>query len=119
MESVRIDRWLCAARVFKSRSQATEACGGGHVKLNERNAKPHQPVRVGDLIRARTHDVVRELSVLGLAEKRLSPALARELYEDRTPPPPPREERSAQRERGEGRPSSRDRRALQRMKRGR
>lgn len=118
MESVRLDRWLHAARVFKSRTQATEACGGGHVKLNERNAKPHHPVRVGDLISARAHDQVRVLSVLALAEKRLSPALARELYEDRSPPPE-REGRAAPRERGEGRPSKRDRQALQRMKRGR
>jgi ribosome-associated heat shock protein Hsp15 len=117
MDSVRVDRWLCAARLFKSRTQAGDACSGGRVKLNERSVKPHQPVRVGDVIRSQLGDRLRVVEVLGLAEKRLSPALARELYEDHSPPPPPPEERGTD-ERG-GRPTKRDRRALQRLKRGR
>ncbi len=117
MDGVRLDRWLYAARVFKSRTLATDACNGGHVKLNERGVKAHQPVRVGDRVRAQVGLSLRVLSVLALAEKRLSPALARELYEDRSPPPPAREERERTREPGSGRPTKRDRRAIQRMKR--
>ena len=48
MESVRIDRWLCAARVYKSRTQATQACVGGLVKVNDDRVKPHYALRVGD-----------------------------------------------------------------------
>jgi ribosome-associated heat shock protein Hsp15 len=119
MEAVRIDRWLCAARVYKSRTQATDACTGGHVELNGARAKPDQRVRPGDMIEARTEAALRILKVLALAERRLSPPLARELYEDHSPPPPPRPAREtlpALRERGSGRPTKRERRDTDRWR---
>jgi ribosome-associated heat shock protein Hsp15 len=116
MDSVRIDRWLCAARVFKSRSLANTACGLGRVRLNDAVVKPHHAVRVGDQVEAETERGLRVLQVSGLAEKRLSAALARELYEDHSPPPPPKEERPPTFPRGMGRGSKRDRRELRRIR---
>ena len=115
-DSVRLDRWLCAARIFKSRTQATQACSGGHVRVNDSRAKPHHPLRVGDRLQVRREDLPRMLEVVALAERRLSAPLASELYTDHTPPPPPREEPTAARERGGGRPTKRDRRLLQRTR---
>lgn len=116
MESVRLDRWLAAARVFRSRTLAAKACAGGAVRVNEGNVKPHHALRVGDEVRVARERGPRILRVIALAEKRLSPALARELYEDHSPPPEPRRPRVAARDRGAGRPTKRDRRLLQRLK---
>lgn len=116
MESVRLDRWLAAARVFKSRTQASQSCSGGHVKLNGASAKSHHPVRVGDAVQVRRGERLLALEVLALAEKRLSPPRARELYADHSPPPPPRDPRAAPRDRGAGRPTKRDRRVLKRLR---
>ncbi|HWO09440.1 MAG TPA: S4 domain-containing protein [Polyangiaceae bacterium] len=116
MDTVRIDRWLCAARLYKTRSLSQQACVGGLVKLNGEAIRPSHPVRVGDEIQAeapRGHVIWR---VVGIAEKRLSAALAAALYEDHTPPPPPREPAVAVRERGAGRPTKAERRALDRLR---
>ncbi len=118
--TVRIDRWLCAARIYKSRSQAQEACEGGHVRVNDNAAKPSQSVKVGDFVRCNAPRGVVIVEVVKLAEKRLAAALARELYTDHSPPPPPKEERIpiGLRDRGAGRPTKADRRAIQRLRRG-
>ncbi len=119
MESVRVDRWLAAARIFRSRSRATVACGLGNVKLNQLQAKPPHPVRIGDQIEVLAPRRLWVLEVLALAEKRLSPKAARDLYLDHSPEPePPKRERElpvAGRERGSGRPTKRQRRALRRL----
>ena len=67
-ETVRIDRWLCAARLFKSRSLATAACTGGHVSCNDVNVKPHHPVRAGDRIEVRRAESLIRVEVLELAD---------------------------------------------------
>jgi ribosome-associated heat shock protein Hsp15 len=114
--SVRVDRWLWAARLFKTRSQAAKACTAGHVKINDEAAKSAKPVKVGDSVHATTPGGVRILVVTKLADKRGPAAQARALYEDHSPPPPPREERAfGHRERGAGRPTKRDRRLLGRL----
>jgi ribosome-associated heat shock protein Hsp15 len=117
MESVRIDRWLSAARIYKSRTTAQDACNGGHVKLNGVSVRSSQVVRVGDRIETSAPRGEVVLIVLALAEKRLGSAPARALYEDHSPPPPPRDERFAVRSRGSGRPTKAERRALERMRR--
>jgi ribosome-associated heat shock protein Hsp15 len=117
VETIRIDRWLCAARIYKSRTQAHDACEGGLVKLNERAARANQLVRVGDEVRAQAPRGFLILRVLKIAPKRLGAQPARELYEDHSPPPPPREERVAVRERGAGRPTKAERRAIERFRR--
>lgn len=116
--TVRVDRYLCAARIYKSRTGAQDACAASHVKVNGKNARSSHPVKVGDKIEARAPrgDVV--LVVLALADKRQSPLAARELYEDHSPPPPPKEDRVGVRERGMGRPTKVDRRRMERFRGG-
>ncbi len=117
-ETVRIDRWLCAARIFKSRTLAQDACIAGHVKVNGKNARPSQAIKPGDHIQATAPrgDVV--VDVVALADKRQSAAVAQTLYEDRTPPPEAKEPRLAERERGAGRPTKADRRRMERFRGG-
>jgi ribosome-associated heat shock protein Hsp15 len=116
VDQVRLDRWLNAARVFKSRTSAHDACVGGKVLVNGEPAKPHTAVRVGDEVAAQAPAGLRVLGILALAERRLSPPAARALYDDRSPPPPPREPRVAPRPRGAGRPTKRDRRLTLRLR---
>jgi ribosome-associated heat shock protein Hsp15 len=116
MESVRVDRWLCAARIFKSRTVAQDACGAGHVKVNDRTVKASQVLRCGDRVEADAPRGKMVLVVLGLSEKRLSPPQARELYEDHSPPPAPRDPALGVRERGAGRPTKADRRKIDRLR---
>jgi ribosome-associated heat shock protein Hsp15 len=116
MDSLRIDRWLCAARLYKTRSLSQQACVGGLVKLNGETVRPSHLVRVGDEIRAEAPRGHVIWLVLGISDRRLSATLAAALYEDRTPPPPPREPAVAVRERGAGRPTKADRRALDRLR---
>ena len=115
-EHVRIDQFLHAARAFKSRSDARDACAGGGVLVNGQSVKASHAVRVGDAIRAEAPRGSIVWRVLAVSDKRLSPALARTLYEDHSPPPPPREERFPARERGAGRPTKRERRELRRFR---
>jgi ribosome-associated heat shock protein Hsp15 len=115
-EQTRIDRWLTATRIFKSRTLAQEACEAGHVRINDLPAKPSAVVKLGDEVRAFAPRGTIVFLVKGLADKRLSAALAQLLYEDHSPPPPPKEERVAVRDRGAGRPTKADRRALSRLR---
>lgn len=119
MSGVRVDAWLWAVRVFKSRSLATSACKGGHVEVDGARAKPSTLVREGTRVVV-TGERNRILVVRQLLTKRVSATLAGEAAIDETPPPPPREERPAPvfaRERGSGRPTKRDRRELDRLRR--
>lgn len=119
--AVRIDRWLWATRLYKSRSLATEACDGGKVKVNGHNAKPHKLVRVHDAVSV-THPAGRkEFTVVALAERRGPASEARLLYEDHSPSPPPREERSVFvppqfRPHGTRRPTKRERRQIEKVR---
>jgi ribosome-associated heat shock protein Hsp15 len=91
VESVRVDRWLAAARIFKSRSQAASACTEGHVRINGAIAKASHPVKVDDEIATEAPRGTVIVDVKVLSDKRLSAPLARALYADRSPPPPLRE----------------------------
>ena len=115
-DRVRIDQFLHAARAFKSRTDAREACDKSRVLVNGQSVKASHAVRVGDEICTSAPRGTIVWRVLMLAEKRQSPALARALYEDHSPPPPPREERFPQRARGSGRPTKGERRALRRFR---
>jgi ribosome-associated heat shock protein Hsp15 len=116
MESIRLDRWLCAARIFKSRTLAAEACSAGKVQLNDNVARAAQAVKLGDRVKARAPRGDLVLVVAGLADKRLSPPLARGLYQDETPEAPPREPGVFVRARGAGRPTKAERRRMQRVR---
>lgn len=117
-DSVRIDAWVWAVRLAKTRSQATAACRAGHVRLNDSTAKASQSVRVGDEVKVRLHGFDRVYRVTGLATRRGSAAEAARYFEDLTPPPPPRVERPAAilRDRGAGRPTKRERREIDRLR---
>jgi len=82
LESVRLDRWLMAARFYKTRTQAAEACDGGKVKVDGISAKPHKLVRKGDKLTIHHRDRYRNVEVLMLAERGLPPKIARELYKE-------------------------------------
>jgi len=113
--TVRVDRWLCAARIYQSRTLAREACVAGHVRVNGTSVKPSASVRVGDEIRSHPPRGPVVLVVMDLEEKRQSPARARELYEDRSPPAPPPEDRVLH-PRRKGRPTKAERRAVDRLR---
>lgn len=117
MESTRVDRWLWAVRLTKTRSDAAAACRGGHVRVNDRPAKPATSVHPGDTVRARVHDRTRIVEVVRVIEKRVGAPDAATCYIDRTPAPPPEAVTPvARRERGAGRPTKRDRRLLDRLR---
>lgn len=116
--SVRVDSWVWAVRLAKTRSQATVACRAGHVRVNGQTAKASQSVNIGDEVRVRLHGFDRVYRVTGLATKRGSATEAAQYFEDLTPPSPARTERPAPvlRERGAGRPTKRERREIDRLR---
>ena len=81
-EGVRIDRWLWAARFFKTRGLAKHAIDGGKVELNGHRAKPAKAVQIGDHLLITREHARLELEVRGLSERRLGAPLAAELYEE-------------------------------------
>lgn len=113
-ETVRVDVWIWSVRLLKTRSMATDACRGGHVRINEQRAKPAAVVRPGDEVRVRHDGRERIVIVQRIIRKRVGAAIAAECYADHSPPPPPRGP-IAVRERGAGRPTKRERRELERL----
>jgi ribosome-associated heat shock protein Hsp15 len=114
-----VDKWLWAARVFKTRSLASSACDGGKVDINDDSAKPAKRVRAGDLVKVTLPQGRRRiLRVAGVGERRGSAEIARMLYEDLTPPEPPRLRQALPpwRAPGVGRPTKRDRRDIERLR---
>ncbi|MGE0821564.1 MAG: RNA-binding S4 domain-containing protein [Candidatus Binatia bacterium] len=119
--AVRIDRWLWAARFYKSRALAAEACDGGKVEVNGHTAKPHKLVRITDNIEFTHPSGPKKVKVLALSERRGPASEARLLYEDHSPPPPPREKRPffippPLRQPGVGRPTKRERREIEKWR---
>lgn len=120
-EAARVDRWLWAVRLYRTRSAASDACRAGHVRVNDVRAKPSTVVRVGDTISARAGGRERIVEVARVIESRVGAPLAAECFVDHSPPPPPADPwlQVARRERGAGRPSKRDRRQLDQLNRAR
>jgi ribosome-associated heat shock protein Hsp15 len=116
--SLRVDKWLWAARFFKTRSLAAAACGGGKVDVNDEAAKPARAVRAGDLVRVTLPGGRRIVRVVGLSDRRGPAPAARALYEDLTPPEPPRPRQAPPplRAPGAGRPTKLERRTLDRLR---
>ncbi|GGN03262.1 RNA-binding protein S4 [Lentzea pudingi] len=111
MESTRIDRWLWAVRLTKTRPDASQACKGGHVRINDKPAKASATVVPGDRVRVRVNDKTWTVEVVRVIQKRVGAAIAVSCFIDRTPPPPV-ELPIARRDRGAGRPTKRERRVL-------
>jgi len=117
-ENVRVDKWLWAVRVFKTRSQATEACRKGHVSIDNLPVKPSRILHPGEIVQVRKPPLVRSFKVLELAEKRMSAKLAINFMEDVTPPEEleiqemQKSMRWISRDKGTGRPTKKERRDL-------
>ena len=119
MTEVRIDKYLWSIRVFKTRSEATDACKGGKIRVNGADTKPSKMVKVGDTIVARKGAVTYTYKVLDLIDKRQGPKLVPNYAENLTPPEEleklraPIETFFLKRDRGAGRPTKKDRRQME------
>ena len=119
---VRLDKWLWAVRLYKTRSQAAEACKGGKVKMAGVNAKPSREINEGDEIEVHTQGIVKKIRVKKAAKNRVSAALVPDLMEDLTPEEELeklqmiRQLNYEKRQRGAGRPTKKERRVLDRLK---
>ena len=119
VDSTRVDKWLWAMRLYPTRTAATDACAGGHVRVNGVAAKAAASVKVGDSVVATVGGRERTLEVVRVIDKRVGAAIAAECSVDHSPPLPPREERVDPlfvRERASGRPTKRERRQLDRFR---
>lgn len=116
--TVRLDSWIWAVRLVKTRSVGASACRGGHVHVNGERVKPAYAVRVGDEVRLRHDGRERIVVVKRLIRKRVGAPVAVQCYVDNSPPPPPRQSAAPAgvRDRGTGRPTKRDRRDLERLR---
>ncbi len=117
-EEARIDKWLWAVRIFKTRSLATEACQKGHVSIDKMPVKPSRMIRTGQIVQVKKPPIERSYKVLGISEKRISAKVAEEFVTDITPPETLKlleMQKNMQwitREKGTGRPTKKERRDI-------
>ena len=117
-EQARIDKWLWAVRIYKTRSIAAEACKKGHVSIGDRTAKPAHNIRVGDVVNVKKAPITYSFKVLKCAENRVGAKLVPELMENVTPQEQyeilemSRMSGFVDRARGTGRPTKKERRDL-------
>lgn len=127
MDKVRIDKWLWSVRIFKSRTLATDACKNGKVKIKDRdtNAKPSYAVTRGETIQVKKNGFNYTYKVVDLIDKRVGAKLAEPCYENLTPADEMNKYQDwflnhsksfERREKGEGRPTKRDRRTIEKFK---
>ena len=118
MDSVRIDKYLWAVRLYKTRSEATDACNGNKVRINGTVSKPSKAVKIGDTVEVHKGLAVLSYKVLQLSENRMGAQLVPDYAEDITPDSErakfhaPRETIVMRRDKGAGRPTKKDRREL-------
>ncbi|MES1244594.1 MAG: RNA-binding S4 domain-containing protein [Acidobacteriota bacterium] len=119
--SVRLDKWLQVARMYKTRTQATHACDLGRVQVNGQPAKPHRHLNLGDRVELAQGDWERVLVVKELRDRPVPKAEAAGLYDDQSPPRPAHDPLKrlmnrppAPRDAGAGRPTKKERRELDR-----
>lgn len=120
-ENARIDKWLWAVRIFKTRNQASEACKKGRVIINGIQVKPSRVVKTGETVFIRKPPVIYTYRVKGLLQKRQSASLAREYYEDLTSVEELNklkinERLFFSRTKGSGRPTKKERRILDKLR---
>lgn len=116
--TTRVDRWVWVVRLTRTRAQAAAACRAGHVRVNGDRAKPATAVHVGDEVRFRGEGPERIVDVARVIERRVGATVAAECFVDRTPvaPPPEHLALAAQRDRGAGRPTKRERRDIDKLR---
>ena len=121
LDGMRVDKWLFVVRLFKTRSQAAEACRTGKVRLNGSSAKAAKLLHIGDTISVRQNPIFRMLKVIDLTGKRVGARLVPDFAEDNTPLTELEKLRQARRKHGDldsktsGRPSKRERRLIHRF----
>lgn len=124
MEKVRIDKWLWAVRLFKTRTIAAEECNKGHVSIGGVKVKPSREIKVGETVKVRVAPIERSYLVKQLTDKRMAASLTVGFLEDVTPQEVLDLLNAAKaygfeyRDRGAGRPTKRDRRMIDRLKEG-
>jgi ribosome-associated heat shock protein Hsp15 len=116
-DETRIDRWLSAVRLVKTRPLATRLCEGGHVLANGSPAKPSTKARAGDRVEARIGGRERVVEVVRPIKSRVGAIVAATCYVDHSPPVAPKAAPDIMPMRGEGRPGKRLRRELERLRR--
>lgn len=122
MEKVRIDKFLWAIRLFKTRTAATTACNAGKIKIDGVNVKPSRQIEVGNQFTARVNYEVRTIEVKKIIAKRVSATIAADCYIDHTVESeakgsmPSGFYKTEKRERGTGRPTKRERRTIDKYK---
>lgn len=117
MDNVRVDVWLHAVRLYKTRTAATTAVKGGKIKVNDEPVKPSYKLQVGDTVTFRQPGRERIIEVTGLLDKRVGHPVAIKQYIDHSPEPVPRYLMAVpKRERGAGRPTKKERRQLDRLR---
>jgi ribosome-associated heat shock protein Hsp15 len=116
-DQTRIDRWLCAVRLVKTRPLAMRLCEGGHVLVNGLTAKPSTKVRAGDRVEAFIAEHKRVVEVVRPIESRVGAPAAATCYVDHSPPVVAQAEPGITPVRGEGRPGKRLRREFERLRR--
>lgn len=118
LDEIRIDKWLFAVRLFKTRGQATEACRRGKIKLNESQAKAAKSIKLGDIINIRQSPMIRSLEVIGLTERRIGAKLVENFAKDITPKEEwdkfykSKSNRTENQNKSQGRPSKKERRLI-------
>jgi ribosome-associated heat shock protein Hsp15 len=117
VESARVDRWLWSVRIYSSRNEAAGACRGGHVRVNDAMAKAATRVKPGDRVAAHAHGRDRVLEVVDPISRRVGAAQAAACLVDHSPPDRDRDPSPFSRTTGTGRPTKRDRRRLDRLRR--
>ncbi|MBQ7945327.1 MAG: RNA-binding S4 domain-containing protein [Bacteroidales bacterium] len=116
---VRIDKWLWAVRLYKTRSIAADACKKGHISMNGVNLKPARTIKVGDVVQVRKSPITLSLKVLQAIENRVSAKLVPEMLQDVTPPEQyellemSKISGFVDRAKGTGRPTKKERRSLE------
>jgi ribosome-associated heat shock protein Hsp15 len=122
VSKVRIDKWLWATRVYKTRALSTEACKAGHVKVNGKAVKPARPVAVGEMISATVGSIHRVVKALVLIDKRVGAKVLDQYVEDLTPAAEYEKLKRSEptpvfnHSKGRARPTKRDRRVFERFK---
>jgi len=120
-EPVRIDKWLWAVRLFKTRTVATEECKKGRITIDGVSVKPSRIPKTGDIIKIRKNPVVYSYRVIAITHKRVGAKLVHDFMVDITPPEElkileiKQQLNSFDRERGTGRPTKKERRDLGRF----
>jgi ribosome-associated heat shock protein Hsp15 len=121
-EGLRIDKWLWAVRIFKTRNQASEACRSGKVKIDENVVKPSREIKINDVVEVRLGIITKTVKVIGLIHNRVAAKFVNNHLVDLTPPEEYEKQKIQHqvnyefRPRGQGRPTKKERRLIVKLK---